>query len=270
MRLTGKLTHDRRKYLLAASPVVGALVGAVTNVLTSEWNWWLFGTLVGLVTLAAIIVIIVDGGTRTSNSSRPSISTGASNREPAGVVPFQLPLVANFSGRDAEIATLLRAFGRRNKRLGCTVVALSGKGGVGKTALAVVVAHRLASRYQDGGLYVDLRGVGNQPVEGADALAGFLRALGVDPDAVPATLDERRNLFRSISASRRLLIVLDNAASAAQIRLLLPGGEGCAVIVTSRMPMGDLETSESLAVEVLPTADAVDFLTKVLGATHRR
>lgn len=266
----GKPERSRRgTYLVAASPVVGALIGVLTNVITSAWNWYVLAALIILVTCATIIVVIIEGGGpgRTDPQGAPDL---AADVRPARVLPFQLPpLVANFAGRDAEISTLTRVLDRRGKgSYGTALVALSGKAGVGKTALAVRVAHRLAPLYQDGQLYVDLRGVGPQPVDGAEAIAGFLRALGVDPDAVPATLEDRRNLFRSITATRRLLIVLDNAASAVQVRPMLPGGGGCAVIVTSRIPLGDLETSESLAIEVLPAAVAVDLLTSVLGTAR--
>lgn len=265
---TPKRTRSRI-YLVAASPIVGALVGVLTNIITSTWNWWIFGTLIVLVTLAAVLVAAIErGGPDRANTDNPAAA--ARNGETTTVVPFQLPPpVANFSGRAAELAIMSEVLERRDKKFGGTaVVALSGKGGVGKTALAVRCAHRLGRLHPDGQLYVDLRGVGTQPADSADTLAGFLRALGVDPDTVPATLDERRNLFRSISATRRLLIVLDNAASAAQVWPLLPAGGQCAVIVTSRMPLGDLETSASLAVEVLPAADAVDLLTSVLGTAR--
>lgn len=259
----------RRSYLLAAGPILGALIGVLTNVITSAWNWWIFGALIILVTCATIIVVSVEGGGPDHTDSRRAAESAAKVDLIRGM-PFQLPpVVANFSGRTAEIATLLRVLDRHRKGpTGMAVVALSGKAGVGKTALAVQLAHQLAPLYPDGQLYVDLRGVGPQPVDATEALAGFLRALGVDSDAIPATLEDRSILFRSISATRRLLIVLDNAASAIQVRPLLPAGEGCAVIVTSRPPMGDLESSESLAVEVLPTTDAVQLLTSVLGTAR--
>jgi tetratricopeptide (TPR) repeat protein len=118
------------------------------------------------------------------------------------------------------------------------ISAIAGKAGVGKTALAVHVAHRLRPRFSDGQLYVNLRGTEAQARDPAEVLAEFLRALGVEGSAVPERLEERMRLFRAWLADWRVLVVLDNAASEAQVRPLLPGGPGCGVLVTSRTRLG--------------------------------
>ncbi|MGM1063299.1 BTAD domain-containing putative transcriptional regulator [Saccharothrix sp. Mg75] len=115
------------------------------------------------------------------------------------------------------------------------VVALTGAPGVGKTALAVHVAHRLRERFPDGRLYADLRGYApGPPTSVAEVLTRFLRALGVPPEQIPVDLDEQSTLFRSLLTGRRMLLVLDNAAAPDQVRPLLPGAASCPVLVTSR------------------------------------
>lgn len=143
-------------------------------------------------------------------------------------LPRQLPpAAAHFVGRErplGEIRQLLR--GRR-----MTVVVISGPGGMGKTALALRAAHEAAGGYPGGQLWADLRGTSDHPVDPGEVLAEFLRALG--ETAVPERRRERIALFRSLTAERRLLMVLDDAADVAQIRDLIPGGD-CAVLVTAR------------------------------------
>ncbi|CAM5579151.1 hypothetical protein GCM10010329_76550 [Streptomyces spiroverticillatus] len=121
------------------------------------------------------------------------------------------------------------------------LVVVSGTAGVGKTAFAVHWAHRVSARYPEGQLYVDLRGFDlGRPMPWADALAGFLRALGLDGANIPLDPDERAALFRTRTAGRDMLLVLDNALSAEQVRPLLPGSASCAVVVTSRHSLGGL------------------------------
>jgi DNA-binding SARP family transcriptional activator/tetratricopeptide (TPR) repeat protein len=150
-------------------------------------------------------------------------------------VPRQLPAgPLDFVGRSdalAEVAWLLRRPVR-------PVLVISGPGGIGKTALAVRAARDAAGSYPDGQLWASLRGTTARPAGAAEVLAPFLRALGVA--VVPETLDERAALFRSLLADRRILVVLDDAATGAQIRDLIPGGAGCAVLVTARRRLPDV------------------------------
>jgi DNA-binding SARP family transcriptional activator/Tfp pilus assembly protein PilF len=188
-------------------------------------------------------------------------------------VPRQLPApVAHFVGRAAELAALTGLLDRRNEQLPGTVVisAIGGTAGVGKTALAVHWAHQVTERFLDGQLYVNLRGYDpDQPMPAADALAGFLRGLGVPGQDIPPGEDERAARYRSLLAGRRMLVVLDNAGSAEQVRPLLPGAPTCTVVVTSRDSLAGLVARHGavrLEVDLLPLADAAGLLRKLIGA----
>ena len=150
------------------------------------------------------------------------------------------------------------------------ISAIGGTAGVGKTALAVQWAHQVAGRFPDGQLYVNLRGYDpGQPVTAADALAGFLRALGVPGQDIPAEEDERAARYRSLLAGRRMLVVLDNAGSVEQVRPLLPGAAGCVVLVTSRDALAGLvarDGARRLDLDLLPLPDAVGLLRALIGA----
>ena len=162
-------------------------------------------------------------------------------REPGPKLPIprELPSdVLAFTGRAAELdelSRLLPAAGGGGKCAAVVISAVSGTAGVGKTTLAIRWAHQVQDRFPDGQLYVNLRGYDpEQPMTASDALAGFLRALGVGGQDIPAEPDERAARYRSLLAGRRMLILLDNAREVEQVRLLLPGSPGCAVVVTSR------------------------------------
>jgi tetratricopeptide (TPR) repeat protein len=149
------------------------------------------------------------------------------------------------------------------------IAVLAGTAGVGKTALAVRWARRAAAAFPDGQLYVNLRGYDpGAPVRPGDALAGFLRALGLAGEDIPAGEDERAAAYRSLLDGRRMLVVLDNAASVEQARPLLPGSPTCLVIVTSRDSMAGLVArhgARRLALDMLPPADAIGLLRTLIG-----
>ncbi|MFF5288087.1 AfsR/SARP family transcriptional regulator [Paractinoplanes globisporus] len=182
----------------------------------------------------------------------------------AQVRPAQLPRsLAGFAAREAELDELTRFAG--------TLAVISGAGGVGKTTLAVRWAHAVADRYSDGQLYADLRGFGPEeaPADPADVLFGFLTALGVPDHRVPPSLGERVALFRSVLAGRRMLVLLDNAADADQVRSLLPGTHGCTVVVTSRNQLGGLVVAEgahTLRLDAFDDEEARGYLRQRLGA----
>jgi tetratricopeptide (TPR) repeat protein/transcriptional regulator with XRE-family HTH domain len=190
-------------------------------------------------------------------------------------VPRELPAdVAGFTGRAVELAELdlLLPGGQHGtgEAAGPVVIsAVSGTAGVGKTALAVRWAHRVAGEFPDGQLYVNLRGYDpDQPVPAAEALAGFLRALGVFGADVPLGEAERAARYRSLLAGRRVLVMLDNAAAVEQVRPLLPGTGTVMVVVTSRDSLAGLvalDGARRLDLDLLPAGDAVALLTALIG-----
>lgn len=186
-------------------------------------------------------------------------------------VPRQLPAdVPGFTGRGAQLRELdlLVTGGERTSTL--VVSAVSGTAGVGKTALAVHWAHRVRGRFPHGQLYVNLRGFDptGRAVSPAEAVRGFLDALGVVPQRIPAGLDPQAALYRSLVADRRMLILLDNARDADQVRPLLPGAAGCLVVVTSRDLLSGLVVAEGahpLVLDLLTTDEAHQLLERRLG-----
>jgi DNA-binding SARP family transcriptional activator/tetratricopeptide (TPR) repeat protein len=188
------------------------------------------------------------------------------NGEPAIPPPAQLPPdVADFTGRQEQVARLCGALDPGRPATATAVAVVSGKPGVGKSALAVHVAHRLRPDFPDGQLHVDLGGAERQPLAPEDVLERFLRGLGVGGAAVPAALEERRDLYRSRLADRRMLVVLDNAADEAQVRPLLPGGQSCAVVVTSRDRLAGLDGALRLDLDVLAPGQATELLARIAG-----
>ncbi|MFD6139646.1 tetratricopeptide repeat protein [Promicromonospora sp. NPDC060271] len=200
-----------------------------------------------------------------------SASAATADRPPR---PAQLPLdVTGFTGRSEDLRRLdeLLLPGADDGRAGQTVVitAIRGTAGVGKTALAVHWAHGVAHDFPDGQLYVNLRGYDpEQPMRPADALARFLAALGVPERDIPLDDDERAARYRSELADRRMLIVLDNAGSVAQVRPLLPGSGASTVVVTSRDSLAGLVAvhgAHRIDLDLLPAADAADLLRRLIG-----
>ncbi|MCQ0023189.1 tetratricopeptide repeat protein [Streptomyces somaliensis DSM 40738] len=184
--------------------------------------------------------------------------------------PAQLPAtVPDFTGR----ASLVRELGDLLVTAEGSVMAVSalaGIGGVGKTTLAVHVAHQARPHFPDGQLYVDLMGTGQRTAEPETVLGSFLRALGTPDAQIPETLDERAALYRSALAGRRVLVLLDNARDAAQVRPLLPGAEGCAALVTSRIRMLDLAGAHLVDLDVMSPDEALQLFTRIVGAERVR
>jgi DNA-binding SARP family transcriptional activator len=193
------------------------------------------------------------------------------------VVPRQLPAAPRFfTGRRSELAMLSALLhGDLRKTSGVVIAALTGMAGIGKTALAVYWAHQVADRFPDGQLFVNLRGSGpsGMPVMPTDAVRGFLTALGVPPARIPHDTDAQAALYRSLLADRRMLIVLDNAQDAEQIRPLLPGSPGCLVLVTSRNRLTGLAAAEGahlITAGVLTEAESRALLAWSLGAERAK
>jgi DNA-binding SARP family transcriptional activator/DNA-binding XRE family transcriptional regulator len=186
-------------------------------------------------------------------------------------VPRQLPAgVRHFVGRAEEIGKLSALAEEAVLTAGTVVIsAIGGTAGVGKTALALHWAHQVADRFPDGQLYVNLRGFGpsGTPATPGEAIRGFLDALGAPPERIPAALDSQAALYRSLLAGKRMLIILDNARDAEQVRPLLPGGPTCLVLVTSRRQLSGLVAAEgahAITLDMLTEADAA-ALHRMLG-----
>jgi DNA-binding SARP family transcriptional activator len=186
---------------------------------------------------------------------------------PAVAVPAQLPApVAGFAGREDQLAQLDALVPDGGD---ATVVTIGGTAGVGKTALAVQWAQRRRDRFPDGQLYLNLGGYGGSPLHAGQALATFLRALGIPAEQVPVDPAEAGALYRTLVADRRLLVVLDNAAGPEQVRPLLPGGMRCATLITSRDRLAGLvarDGARPLTLGELTPAGAAALLTGLLGA----
>ncbi|MEV0952721.1 tetratricopeptide repeat protein [Promicromonospora sp. NPDC050249] len=208
-----------------------------------------------------------------ATASGPDPSVPASHAAVRASRPAQLPLdVAGFTGRDADLRRLdelLSAPAEDGPTRTVVITAIRGTAGVGKTALAVHWAHRVAHDFPDGQLYVNLRGYDpEQPMRPADALARFLGALGVPEREVPLDDDERAVRYRSELAGRRMLIVLDNAGGVAQVRPLLPGSGSSLVLVTSRDSLAGLVAvhgAHQVRLDLLPAAEAIDLLRRLIG-----
>jgi DNA-binding SARP family transcriptional activator len=204
---------------------------------------------------------------RADPTLEPAIPTAAATTGDPGPPrgPCQLPPdIEDFTGRDTDLAEVQRLL-EGEQATAIVISAIAGKAGVGKTALAVRLAHRLRPHFPDGQLYVNLRGVEAQALDPAEVLAGFLRALGVEGAMIAEGLDERVRQYRSRLADRRVLVVLDNAAGEAQVRPLLPAGPGCAALVTSRARLSGLEAAHPLTLDVLEADQAVALLAKLAG-----
>ncbi|HYL06775.1 MAG TPA: NB-ARC domain-containing protein, partial [Thermoanaerobaculia bacterium] len=210
---------------------------------------------------------------RLLGAVRPDENRGPDRRYEAhalaGAMPAQLPCaVAEFTGRASQLRRL-DALLARPEPAETAIALITGTPGVGKTALAVHWARRNTRLFADGQLYVNLRGYAQAPpVRPIDALGQLLRGLGVDSRRHPVELDEAAALFRTLLGGRRILVVLDNAASSDQVRPLLPGNPACAVMVTSRNRLDGLvacEGARRVELDVLPAAESLTLLARMVG-----
>nr|BFE77579.1 hypothetical protein GCM10020093_001800 [Planobispora longispora] len=211
-------------------------------------------------------------GLKLAVQDRERFLAAVKTRPRAGALaqlPADLPV---FTGRRAELREALALLDRQGQEAQAVVIgAIGGMAGVGKTALALHWAHRIADLYPDGQLWVDLRGFdrGGQVLDPGQVLGGFLRALGVADSRIPAGTDDRAALFRSKLSGRRVLVVLDNARDSEQVRPLLPATAGCLAIVTSRNQLTGLAATHgarTLTLDVWTTEEAKEALARRLGA----
>jgi tetratricopeptide (TPR) repeat protein/transcriptional regulator with XRE-family HTH domain len=192
---------------------------------------------------------------------RARVRSGLGRTGPANPLPDDSP---DFTGRAEQVAALRRVL-TCERAEALTVVAISGRAGVGKTALAIHVAHQLAGHFPNGELYVNLRGANSRPSDAAEVLASLLGALGLHGSALPDDLEARIGLYRARLAKRRMLLLLDDAASITQLRPLLPGSSSCAVLITSRIRLGGLEGAHRLELDMLTRDEALELLRRLAG-----
>jgi DNA-binding SARP family transcriptional activator len=208
--------------------------------------------------LTALYVAVLRGDTDVLRTGPRGQAEPLSSRLTPGQLP---PAPGDFTGHAKETAALAAALGQGSP----AVRVIAGPGGVGKSTLAVHVAHRMAASFPDGQLYAELHGMTVRHADPADVLGAFLRALGTDAARVPETTQERAELYRSLLAERRVLVLLDDAASEQQVRPLLPGGPGCGVLITSRDRLAGLSGAGLVELSVLALDEARELLCCIVG-----
>ncbi|MDT0448263.1 AfsR/SARP family transcriptional regulator [Streptomyces hesseae] len=182
--------------------------------------------------------------------------------------PAQLPAdISDFSGRNEAVAELCRALTDPD-RTALAVASVSGMGGIGKSTLALKVAHQVKGDFPDGQLYADLRGSGTDAADPGTILVSFLTALGVSRRKVPGSLEDRSRMFRTLLDDRRVLLLLDNARDAAQVRPLLPGAAHCAVVVTSRARLVDVPCGAHVRLAEFSTGEALSLVRRIVGESR--
>ena len=208
----------------------------------------------------------------TAAAPRPTADQAGPAADRSRPTPAELPPdIADFTGRQELVRHLESLLApppytpHEPGRAAVSVCVVRGTGGLGKTTLAVHAAHRVREHFPDGQLHIDLRGTRESAVSPTDALARFLRSFGVEDQALPREEDERAALYRSLLASRRVLVVLDDARDPAQVRPLLPGTAGSAVLVTSRHAMTTLDGASRLDLGVLSPEQARALLARIIG-----
>ncbi len=183
--------------------------------------------------------------------------------------PMQLPSdIRDFTGRELHVEQLCTLLSPDENPGAVPVALVAGAGGLGKTTLAIHAAHQIRSAYPDGQLYVDLLGASSRPLSTAEVLARFLRDLGVQGSQIPVGEEERAALYRTRLNGQRMLVVLDNARDAAQVRPLLPGSGTSAVIVTSRNRLPDLVGGGLVHLDVLDDHEALTLFSRIVGAAR--
>lgn len=182
--------------------------------------------------------------------------------EPLHQLPAEL---TDFTGRQEELEQVMALLQAATSGGKTALSIITGMAGVGKSALAIQLAHQLKPEFPDAQLYVNLRGTESQSLEPSEVLAGFLRAWGVDEQSIPEEVTERAELYRSWLSGKRTLVILDNAHDSAQVRPLLPDSAGCAVLVTSRKRLAALEEAAILELSALRKPEALELFERFIG-----
>jgi tetratricopeptide (TPR) repeat protein len=265
--------RDAVRYgLLAATGVILlAAAGVASNAFVNGWRLLPGLILAGLVIGAAILVFITEVRSHLVASGRPPGIASAEATQPVACGPSNmLPRdLADFTGRQRELAVIfdeIRAPPTTGQQV--QVLALHGMGGIGKTALAIHIAHRVADRFPDAMLYVDLRAHtdGQLPLEPGAALEVLMTSLGVPGNKIPATTDARAAQWRSLLAQRKSLIVIDNALGPDQVEPLLPGGGSSLVLITSRERLVSLPDVRNFSIKALSDEDSVEFFERIASS----
>ena len=226
----------------------------------------------GLLTQLEYLEPIRTGAGRLDNV-RKTRGINAIDIGSGGTRPAQLPPdLSDFTGRAKEVDLLRKLLDRRRSKKSHAIVisAIAGQGGVGKTTLAIHAAHQVGQMFRDGQLYINLRGPEAEALAPYDVLGGLLRELGVRAEAIPSDLEGRARLYRSRLSGRQVLVVLDNAASPAQVRPLLPGHRSCVVLITSRKRLSALDGVISVRLDVMPEDESLDLLSRLIGRERTR
>lgn len=207
---------------------------------------------------------VITGGQGPAAGPEPEPEQAVTHRVE---VPRQLPAgTGDFVGRDELLRNITDVLVGDASQKVVGIAVITGKPGVGKSTLATQVGHRLSDEhFPDGQLYCDLRGSATTAVSTTEVMERFLRALGIPGPLIPESLDERAEMYRSIVASRRMLVILDDAAGEAQVRALLPGSRSCAVMVTSRARLTGLPGAHLVDVGILGRDHALELLGHVVG-----
>jgi tetratricopeptide (TPR) repeat protein len=254
--------YERRqdRIILASGPVLGAAVGAITNVITSGWNWWLFVALVLAISLAA-------AGAAVSTSPRADDPPPSEHRRSPTESISTLPVRAGiFVGRDRELSRFSEQLILASERTGRPIVFLITDGpGSGKTALATQAAHQLSPRYPDARLYLGFRSYSGEAssLSARDALVDALAAISPGTPLGALDTDQLTARWRSETSGRRMLLVLDDVASLAQAAPMLPNSSDCVVIVTSRLMIPGLDADVHIELGGLAADDAARMIRQI-------
>ncbi|MFY1633482.1 ATP-binding protein [Solwaraspora sp. WMMB335] len=259
--------------MISGIPITSAAVGITTNLVTATWSWTLGSALLAFVAGSIAVAVLVDrehhvpGAPPPARPDQPAEDKRVTPpAQAAGSGVNTLPRdIGVFTGRHEEVRLLLAAAtGEEGSAL--AIHAVDGMGGVGKTALAVHVAHLLAADYPDAQLYVNLRGYlsDQAPMRTDEALEVLLVALGVPLDRIPPSPDARSVLWRAQISRRRAVVVIDNASDAEQVRPLLPGTGECVAIITSRRRL-TLPDVRPVSLDTMPAREAVALFISIVG-----